>query len=226
LGVKPTSHAALYNWGVALSDLARCIKATDPKEATAALHLASQKYAQSLQLHPRNPQALNNWGLVLQVCVAVSSVTLHSLHEQTLPCMYNTINTGRHEMLLCLESWSVIMSDPCMQSPALCFVLFDVCVLQELSGDARDWVERDALVHAAMEKFRLTIRSRPDFDRGCYNLGTVFYTFAMALQGDAGRGVASSCLQDATLPLLGVPGQLHHAAWACSIRLLLCLVPC
>lgn len=64
---------------------------------------------------------------------------------------------------------------------------------QELSGDAHDWVERDALVHAAMEKFRLTIRSRPDFDRGCYNLGTVFYTFAMALQGEAagergGRG--------------------------------------
>jgi hypothetical protein len=62
-----------------------------------------------------------------------------------------------------------------------------VCFLvQELSGDARDWSERDALVHAAMEKFRLTIRSRPDFDRGCYNLGTVFYTFAMALQGDTG----------------------------------------
>ncbi len=62
-------------------------------------------------------------------------------------------------------------------------------VLQELSGDARDWSERNALVHAAMEKFRLTIRSRPDFDRGCYNLGTVFYTFAMALQGDAGVAV-------------------------------------
>jgi len=69
--------------------------------------------------------------------------------------------------------------------------------LQELSGDARDWVERDALVHAAMEKFRLTLRSRPDFDRGCYNLGTVFYTFAMALQGDAGglkQGNESRCV--------------------------------
>lgn len=68
LALKPSSHAALYNWGVALSDLARSIKAADPKAATSALHLASQKYAQSLQLHPRNPQALNNWGLVLQVC--------------------------------------------------------------------------------------------------------------------------------------------------------------
>lgn len=58
---------------------------------------------------------------------------------------------------------------------------------QELSSDARDWVERDVLVRAAMEKFRLALRSRPDFDRGCYNLGTVFYTFAMALQSNAGQ---------------------------------------
>jgi hypothetical protein len=58
--------------------------------------------------------------------------------------------------------------------------------MQELSSDARDWLERDALVRAAMDKFRLALRSRPDFDRGCYNLGTVFYTFAMALQSDTG----------------------------------------
>jgi Tfp pilus assembly protein PilF len=43
------------------------VKQSSPAEAVAALHLASQKYAESLQLHPRNPQALNNWGLVLQV---------------------------------------------------------------------------------------------------------------------------------------------------------------
>jgi Tfp pilus assembly protein PilF len=67
LALKPNSHAALYNWGVALSDLARAVKQASPAEAVAALHLASQKYAESLQLHPRNPQALNNWGLVLQV---------------------------------------------------------------------------------------------------------------------------------------------------------------
>jgi Flp pilus assembly protein TadD len=69
LQLKPNSHAALYNWGVALSDLARAVKPTSPAEAVAALHLASQKYAESLQLHPRSPQALNNWGLVLQVGV-------------------------------------------------------------------------------------------------------------------------------------------------------------
>lgn len=73
-------------------------------------------------------------------------------------------------------------------------------VVQELSGDARDWSERDALVHAAMEKFRLTIRSRPDFDRGCYNLGTVFYTFAMALQGDTGADPAEGQLDHSSSP--------------------------
>lgn len=59
--------------------------------------------------------------------------------------------------------------------------------LQELSADARDWRTRDALVRHAMSKFRLAIRGRPDFDRGCYNLGTVFYTFACAMQSEQGQ---------------------------------------
>jgi hypothetical protein len=42
-------------------------------------------------------------------------------------------------------------------------------------------------VRAAMGKFRLALRSRPDFDRGAYNLGTVFYTFALALQSEPGQ---------------------------------------
>lgn len=53
----------------------------------------------------------------------------------------------------------------------------------------------------ALEKFRHAVRLRPDFDRGCYNLGTVLYTYACAvqaelanqlkgvLQGMKGRGV-------------------------------------
>ena len=137
---RPASHASLYNWGVALSDLSRVLKAaasattasqqssitpplpqsssngrqaaaattaaattaaaaaavtsaatgsTTPsssfqtlpinsKEALAAsandmaasrrcLSMASEKYAEAVRLHPNNPQALNNWGLVLQV---------------------------------------------------------------------------------------------------------------------------------------------------------------
>eukprot|EP00878_Enallax_costatus_P020836 GHUV01022040.1.p1 GENE.GHUV01022040.1~~GHUV01022040.1.p1 ORF type:complete len:347 (+),score=111.87 GHUV01022040.1:674-1714(+) len=150
VALKPNSHAALYNWGVALSDLARAVKQSDPAEAVGALHLASQKYAQSLQLHPRNPQALNNWGLVLQ----------------------------------------------------------------ELSSDARDWSERDALVRAAMEKFRLALRSRPDFDRGCYNLGTVFYTFAMALQGATDTSQSKSARDLSVRTLMAVAAQyicLAHA---------------
>jgi hypothetical protein len=62
-----------------------------------------------------------------------------------------------------------------------------VCVVQELSSDARDWRTRDSLVRCAMTKFRMALRARPDFDRGCYNLGTVFYTFACAMQSEQGQ---------------------------------------
>lgn len=127
--------------------------------------------------------------------------------------MYNTNGTGRHEMMLCVGCRSVLVSSQSLQHAVLVMPCL-LCVLQELSGDARDWVERDALVHAAMEKFRLTIRSRPDFDRGCYNLGTVFYTFAMALQGDAGRGVSHHGCRMQHYLCVRVPGQLQHVALA------------
>ena len=49
-----------------------------------------------------------------------------------------------------------------------------------------------------MDKFRMAIRLQPEFDRGCYNLGTVFYTFASAQAKDAPgaqpKGAPTCCL--------------------------------
>lgn len=56
----------MYQWGVALSDLARACKQRSAAEARACLHLASQKFAVALAADPSNVQAMNNWGLVLQ----------------------------------------------------------------------------------------------------------------------------------------------------------------
>lgn len=67
LAVKPGCSNALYHWGVAQSDLARCCHQRSPAEAQAHLHLASQKFCASLEHNPGNCQAMNNWGLVLQV---------------------------------------------------------------------------------------------------------------------------------------------------------------
>lgn len=66
LSHQPASHAALYNWGVALTDLARCVR-DRPGQARSCLNLASRKYAEALTHQPGSVQALNNWGLVLQV---------------------------------------------------------------------------------------------------------------------------------------------------------------
>jgi hypothetical protein len=129
LQLRAGSQGALYNWGVALSELAHWYRehekavagdtsrSTTPvsgegeaaggkgseEEASASdgarepsylsreelreaacscLHLASQKYAQCLNWHPNNPQALNNWGLVLQVLPLPMSImrALRTLH--------------------------------------------------------------------------------------------------------------------------------------------------
>lgn len=54
--IRASSHAALYNWGVALSDMARVQRAADPSAATDYLISAADKYAASLQWNPHHPQ--------------------------------------------------------------------------------------------------------------------------------------------------------------------------
>ena len=55
--LRPQSHAALYNWGVALSDMARVIKSADRDQAHQYLRLSAEKYSLSLHWNPQNPQA-------------------------------------------------------------------------------------------------------------------------------------------------------------------------
>ena len=54
--LRSNSHAALYNWGVALSDMARVIKPIDREQAHELLRLSAEKYSLSLQWNPHNPQ--------------------------------------------------------------------------------------------------------------------------------------------------------------------------
>jgi len=66
LTICRSAHAVLYNWGVALTDLAKLAKMNGSGEMRQYLYTAGEKYAAALRWNPRNPQALNNLGLVLQ----------------------------------------------------------------------------------------------------------------------------------------------------------------
>lgn len=61
-----THVAALYNHGVALSDLYRLGDNDDGDDGRATLRAALDRYGAALALDPANPQALNNSGLALQ----------------------------------------------------------------------------------------------------------------------------------------------------------------
>ena len=63
-------------------------------------------------------------------------------------------------------------------------------VLQELSTMAADH-ERAQLVRQSVQKFRQAIRLRPEFDRACYNLGTVYYSHAHTLSSAAAAQLSS-----------------------------------
>lgn len=63
---KGKSAMVLFNWAVALTDIARIMSASDRLEAAEFVSAASMKYAASVSLDPGNAQALNNWGLVIR----------------------------------------------------------------------------------------------------------------------------------------------------------------
>lgn len=55
----------------------------------------------------------------------------------------------------------------------------------------RPETEREDLIRASVARFRRAIRLRPEFDRACYNLGTVVYSHAFALQSLAQASLSS-----------------------------------
>ena len=67
-------------------------------------------------------------------------------------------------------------------------------VLQELAT-LQPPAEQAALVKHSILRFRQAIRLRPDFDRACYNLGTVFYAFACSQQSSVTQRLPSRVTQ-------------------------------
>ena len=75
--LQPASHAALYNWGVALSDMARHLRAVNPGASYDFLLAATDKYGQSLKWNPNNPQVRRTQSAM----GFISSRTLLALHD-------------------------------------------------------------------------------------------------------------------------------------------------
>ena len=125
-----------------------------------------------------------------------------------------------HHLLSCN---SCLLHGPCEYTCRRCAVLQALnnwgLVLQELSG-MRPPAERHYLVQHSVAKFHRAVRLRPDFDRACYNLGTVLYAYACALQSDASQHLSSQLTQAST-GLLAV-----RAAGPAELAFLQTLVGC
>ncbi|WIA29190.1 hypothetical protein OEZ86_011701 [Tetradesmus obliquus] len=193
---QPDDYDALYNHGLVLQELSGKLQQASAEQA-AMLRQACSRYEAALALKPSSHAALYNWGVALS---DLARCVKQSLPAEAVAALHLASQKYAESLQLhprnpqALNNWGL--------------------VLQELSSDARDWDERHALVAAAMDKFRLALRSRPDFDRGCYNLGTVFYTFALALQGDTDAPASRQAKDISVRTLLAVAAQyicLAHA---------------
>eukprot|EP00882_Tetradesmus_deserticola_P029949 GHRQ01033586.1.p1 GENE.GHRQ01033586.1~~GHRQ01033586.1.p1 ORF type:complete len:292 (+),score=102.29 GHRQ01033586.1:299-1174(+) len=195
---QPDDYDALYNHGLVLQELSGKLQPASAEQA-AMLRQACSRYEAALLLKPSSHAALYNWGVALSdlarsVKPSSPAEAVAALHLASQKYAESLQLHPRNPQAL--NNWGL--------------------VLQELSADARDWAERHALVRSAMDKFRLALRSRPDFDRGCYNLGTVFYTFAMALQSDTGGWPApvERCVAAA---VTGIAVTVHAACFLRNI---------
>ena len=68
--------------------------------------------------------------------------------------------------------------------------------------------ERAQLVRQSVQKFRQAIRLRPEFDRACYNLGTVYYSHAHTLSSAAAAQLSSQ------LTKVGIARQSTMSCWS------------
>lgn len=92
-------------------------------------------------------------------------------------------------------------------------------VLQELSTMVPDH-ERAQLVVQSVQKFRRAIRLRPEFDRACYNLGTVYYSHAHTLSSSAAAQLSSQLTQvGVVLMQLVLINMLQFLCMAVCLRL-------
>ncbi len=74
----------------------------------------------------------------------------------------------------------------------------------------------------SVQKFRTAIRLRPEFDRACYNLGTVYYSHAHTLSSSAAAQLSSQLTkvrQEASTHR--TPSDLHTSEEPVSDRRLL-----
>ena len=179
-----SSHAALYNWGVALSDMAHLEKQTEEDTAYHCLLAAAEKYALSLFYSANNPQ----------VSSLFKDCTVHHRNYSNCPYTELPLPSKRRgwsplslslTLQLFLQRVSIILRRNCLQALNNWGL-----VLQELST-MRTPTERVLLVQQSVAKFRRAIRLRPEFDRACYNLGTVYYAHACSLQNEAQNQVCA-----------------------------------
>ncbi|GLC41926.1 hypothetical protein PLESTF_000101200 [Pleodorina starrii] len=165
-GPSGQDFETLYNHGLVLQEMAGKLHSS-PADQLKLLQQASELYGSAAALRPSSHNVLYNWGVALS---DTARLLQESQPAESLSCLQQASHKYASSLDLqpgnpqALNNWGL--------------------VLQEMCGLAHSVSERDQLVSYALEKFRHAIRLRPDFDRGCYNLGTVLYTYACAVQAE------------------------------------------
>ena len=167
--LKPDMHEALYNWGTALTYLAKALwEAGEREEARRLYGEAFKRYAQAVAVKPDMHEALYNWGTALTdlakaLWEAGEQEEARRLYEEGFERYGQAVavKPDKHEAL---NNWGISLTD-----------------LAKALWEAGEQEEAWRLYEEALERYGQAVTVKPDDHEALYNWGTSLAYLAKAL---------------------------------------------
>jgi Tfp pilus assembly protein PilF len=184
--LEPTSDEALYNWGVALDQLA---DAAEDGERARLRNAAISKYEAALKIKPDKHEALNNWGVALGKLADAAKGGERARLRNAEISKYEfalQLKPDKHEALY---NWGVALGK---------------------LADAAKGEARALLQNAEISKYEAALKIKPDQYDALNNWGVALGTLADAAEGGE-RARLLGAAADKFDAALKIKPDKHHA---------------
>ncbi len=187
LELNPNLHAAWYNWGTGLGNLA---KTKEGQAAEALYEQAFEKFKKAIAIKPDKHEAWNNWGTGLgNLAKTKEGQAAEALYEQAFEKFEKAIaiKPDKHDAWY---NWGT-----------------DLGTLAE----TKEGQAAEALHEQAFEKFEKAIAIKPDLHATWYNWGTALGNIAKTKEGQAAETLYEQAFEKFEKAIAIKPDK--HEAW-------------
>ncbi|MBI1924123.1 AAA family ATPase [Candidatus Poribacteria bacterium] len=156
---NPNDHVALYNWGVALADLAFTQTGAERERL---LRQACEKYEAALQVKPDDDSALYNWGVALDDLARTQTGAERKRLLRQAGEKYEAALQAKPDDDDALNNWGLALADLALTQTG---------------------AEQERLLWQAGEKYEAALQVKPDHHEALYNWGNALADVALTQTG-------------------------------------------